>query len=86
MCIRDSRPGLRLFDGDLKGGQVDFAQRTFVYARIDAKTLVFLIICSKMLERCADAAALDAFDQAGGQFAGEIGILREILEIAPAQG
>ncbi len=38
-----------------------------------------------MLERRAHALALDALDEGGGHFAGQIGVFGEVFEVAAAQ-
>nr|BFE75005.1 hypothetical protein GCM10020092_083060 [Actinoplanes digitatis] len=38
-----------------------------------------------MLDRRADALALQPVDQRGAELAGQQGVLREVLEVAPAQ-
>ena len=80
------RPGPRLFHCGLEGRQVDLAQCALVDGCVDAEALGFLVVRRKVLQRGADALALNAFDVAGCQFAGQVGIFGEILEVAPAEG
>ncbi len=79
------RPGLRLLDGLLEGGQVDFAERAFVHLGADAEALKFLVVGGVMLERGAHAFRLHAPDEVDRQLAGQVGILGEVFEVAPPQ-
>ena len=80
------RPGPGLFDHRLERRQVDLAEGALVDQGVDAKALVFLVVGREVLERRAYTGALHAVDEAGGQLAGQEGILGEVLEIAAAQG
>ena len=78
-------PGLGLFDRALKCRQIDFAQRALVDNRIARHAAVFLAVGSKMLDARADIPALHALNEGGRQFARQIGVFAEILEVSPAQ-
>ena len=79
------RPGLRLLDGLLEGGQVDFAQGAFVHLGADAEALKFLVVGGVMLERGAHAFRLHALDEVDRQLSGQVRILGEIFKVAAPQ-
>ena len=79
------RPGLGLFDCFFKGGQVDFAQGALIHFGADAEALEFLVVGGIMLERSAHALALNAVDDAGSHFPGQVRVFGKILEVAAAQ-
>ncbi len=79
------RPGLRFLDRDLERGKVDLAEGALIHLSVDGHALIFLIVGRVVLERRPHSPALDAVDEAGRHFARQVGILREILEVAPAQ-
>ena len=79
------RPRLRPLHDTLKGRQVHLAQCALVDDNVDIEPLGFLIIDGEMLERGADAFALNPFNPGRGQFAGKIRIFRKVFEVATAQ-
>ncbi|OQA16845.1 MAG: hypothetical protein BWY63_02603 [Chloroflexi bacterium ADurb.Bin360] len=78
------RPGLGFLDRGLESRQVDFAQGTFIHLGANRHALIFLVIGCIVLERGPHTPALDAVDETGSHFASKIGVLGEILEVAPA--
>ena len=78
--------GVRLFDDDLKPGQVQFPQRPLVHHRVRCHAAQLLVVDGEVLGAGGDAFRLDAAHVGGGHLAGEIGILGEILKVAAAEG
>ena len=79
--------GLRLclFDHDLKAGEVDLPQGALVHDGVAGHPAQLLTVHREVLGAGRDAVLLDAADIARRHFTGQIGVLREILEVAAAQ-
>ena len=77
--------GLRLFDDDFKAGQVEFPQGSLVDDGVRRHAAQLLAVDGEVLGAGGDAVGLDAAHVGRGQLAGEVRVLREILEVAPAQ-
>ncbi len=80
------RPGFAFPEGDFEILQIQLPQRPHAHARVVAEPVDFLVVGRKVLDRCAHALALDAAHIGRRHFARQHGILREILEIAAAEG
>ena len=80
------RPGLCALHGLLEGGEVDFPQGTLVNHTVGGHAAVLLAVGGEVLDTGAHALALHAVNQAHGHLPRQIGILAEILKVAPAQG
>ena len=80
------RPGPPLAHGDLKGGQVDLAQRFFIDDGVVGHAPVLLAVAGEVLGAGEHAAALDAADHRRGQLAGEIRVFGIVFKAAAAQG
>ena len=91
MYIVDTRiaahDGFRLgsLDDGFKRGQVQLAHRAFVNLAVAVEALVLLIVGGKVLETGARAALLRTLHPCRAHGARNVGVLGEILEIAPAQ-
>ena len=72
-------------DHDFKGGQVQFPQGALIQNGVACHAAQFLTVGGKMLGTGRHTGGLDAAHITGGQFAGKIGILGEILKAAAAQ-
>ena len=79
------RPRPRLLDDALEAGQVDLAQRALVDVGRDAQPVGLLVVGRVVLDRRADALALQALDERRAEHAGDERVLGEVLEVAPAQ-
>ena len=77
---------LRLLDHHLKAGQVNFPQGALVHDGIRGHTAQLLTVHGKVLGAGGNAVFLDAADVGRRHFTGKVGVLREILEVAAAQG
>ena len=77
--------GVRLFDDDFKAGQVELPQGSFVDDGVRRHAAQLLAVDGEVLGAGGDAVGLDAAHVGRGQLAGEVRVLREILEVAPAQ-
>ena len=77
--------GLRLAHHDLKGREVDLAQRALVQDGVGRLAAGLLAVDGKMLGARGDAVGLDAAHIAGRHLAGKVRVLREVLEVAAAQ-
>ena len=78
-------PGLSFLHGDFKGGQVDLPQRPLVDLAVRGEALVLLTVAGEVLQACADPVFLHPPDVACAEPAGQVRILREVLETASAQ-
>ena len=78
--------GLRLLDHHLEAGQVDLPQGALVHDGIRGHAAQLLTVHSKVLGAGGNAVFLDAADIGRRHLTGKVGILREILEVAAAQG
>ena len=78
--------GLSLFDHHLKARQVDLPEGALVQDGIRGHAPQLLAVGRKVLGAGGNAAFLDAPDVGSGHFAGQIGVLREILKVPAAQG
>ena len=76
---------LALIDGDLKPGQVNFAQRALVDDGIDDHAALLLVIAREVLDAGRDPLLLNTAHIGRRHFAGEVRIFREILEVTSAQ-
>ena len=70
----------------LKGSQVQLPQGAVIENAVGGKTLVFLTVAGKVLQRCAHTVFLQAPNLRGGQQAGQQRILGEVFKIPPAAG
>ena len=77
--------GVRLFDDDFKAGQVEFPQGSLVDDGVRRHAAQLLAVDGEVLGAGGDAVGLDAAHVGRGQLAGKVRVLREILEVAPAQ-
>ena len=77
------RPGLG--DHPLEGAQVHLAQGALVDVGADPHPVGLLVVDREVLQRRADAAALQAAHPRGGQHAGQQRVLGEVLEVAAAE-
>ena len=77
--------GLCGLDDRFKRGQVQLAHRAFVNLAVAVEALVLLIVGGKVLETCACTALLRTLHPCRAHGARNVGVLGEILEIAPAQ-
>lgn len=75
----------RPFDYSFEYAEVDFPQGAFVDPRVCAHSIGFLVVGGEMLHGGPDPSGLDARGQGGGQFSRQQGVLREVLEVPPAQ-
>ena len=75
-----------LFDHDFKPGQVQLAQRALVDHRVRCHAAQLLRVDRKMFGAGRNAVGLDAPHVPCGHLAGKIRVLREILEVAAAEG
>ncbi len=80
-----NRFGLRFLYRRLKRREINFPECPLGQIRRAAHALVFLIVCGIMLHACAHVFALHAPDIGSRHFPGQIRVLGQILEIAPAQ-
>ena len=78
--------GVSLFYGDLKAGQVDLPVGPLVHHAVRVHPKGLLAVGGKVLGAGCHTLALDATDVGRRHLAGQIGILGEILKVAPAQG
>ena len=76
---------LALFDGDLEPGEVDLAQGALVDDGVDDHAALLLVVGGKVLDAAGDALLLDAAHVRRSHFAGEVRVLREVLEVTAAQ-
>ena len=76
--------GVRLFDDDFKAGQVEFPQGSLVDDGVRRHAAQLLAVDGKVFGAGGDTVGLDAAHVGRGQLAGEVRVLREILEVAPA--
>ena len=74
-----------LASDDLKPGEVDLAQRALVEDGVGRLAAHLLAVYGKVLGAGPDTVALDAAHKGGSHLAGEVGVLGEVLEVAPAQ-
>ncbi len=79
------RLGLGGLDRLLKAGQVDLPQRPLGQLGGDAHPVILLVIGGKVLDAGAHPLALHPADVGGGQLAGEVGVLRDVLKVAAAE-
>ncbi len=75
-----------LGDGGLEGRQVDLAHGALVGVGADVVAVVLLIIQGKVLDGGDDALGLDALDEWNHQDGVQIGVFREVLEVAAGHG
>ena len=78
--------GLRLLDHHLEAGQVNFPQGALVHDGIRGHAAQLLTVHGKVFGAGGNAVFLDAADVGRRHLTGKVGILREILEVAAAQG
>ena len=78
--------GLSLFDHHLKARQVDLPEGALVQDGIRGHAPQLLAVGRKVLGAGGNAVFLDAPNVGGSHFAGQIGVLREILKVPAAQG
>src|SRR5918998_920360 len=78
-------PRLAGLDHPLEGRQVDLPQGALVDLGVDPEPVGLLVVGGVVLHRGADTAGLDAVDDADGEFAGQVRILGEVLEVPSAQ-
>ena len=72
-------------DDPLEGAQVDLAQRALVDVGGDPHAVGLLVVGGEVLERRADALALQAAHERRAEDAGDERVLGEVLEVAAAQ-
>ena len=77
---------LRFLDHHLETGQVNFPQGALVHDGIRGHAAQLLTVHGKVLGAGGNAVFLDAADVGRRHLTGKVGILREILEVAAAQG
>ena len=77
--------GAGLSHHDLERGEVDLAQRALVEHRVARHAAQLLAVDREVLGAGGHSLRLDATHVAGGERACEVRILREVLEVAPAQ-
>ena len=77
--------GMALLHGDLKIGQVQLPQGPLIHHAVAGHAQQLLGVGGEVLGAGGDAVLLHALDEGGGQLARQIGVLRVVLEIAPAQ-
>ena len=82
---RHYSPGLAFLDGYLEGLQVDLFHCPFAHARIVAGAVGLLVVEGEVLDRHADAVALQAADFCSAHFACQQRIFAQILEVAAAE-
>ena len=77
------RPG----GGDhvLERGQVDLAQRALVDLGVDAEPVGLLVVGGEVLDAGAHPLALQPLDEPGRDASGQVRVLGDVLEVAPAQ-
>ena len=80
------RPGVALLHGRAERRQVDLPERPLADPGVDRAALGLLVVGRKMLHRRHDALALDAGHDLRGDRARQVGVLREVLEVAPVLG
>ena len=71
---------------DLEGGEVQLPQGALVQHRVACHAAQFLTVGGKVLGTGCHTVCLNAPDIGGCHFAGEVGVLGEILKAASAQG
>ena len=76
---------LRIFYDGFKRGQVQLAQGALINLAVAVEALVLLIVGGKVLETGARAALLRTLHPCRAHGARNVGVLGEILKIAPAQ-
>ena len=79
---RHDRPGRRLADDGLEGGEVELAQGALVDDRVEAHPEALLVVHREVLGTGADALGLDAAHQGHRGPAGQQRVLGEVLEAA----
>jgi hypothetical protein len=81
---RHDPPGAGLTDGRLEGAEVQLAQHPFVDDHVDGVALDLGVVGGEVLHGDGDAVGLDGSDGGRPEGGGELGILGEVLEGAPA--
>ncbi len=71
-------------DHDLEAAQVELAQGPLVDDRVDHHPCGLLVVGRVVLRAGGHALGLDAAHEGGGQGAGQVRVLGEVLEVAPA--
>ena len=79
------RPRLGGGDDPLERRKVDLAQGAFVDVGRDRHPVGLLVVRGEVLQGRAHPLRLDALHDGGGQLAGEVRVLGEVLEVAAAQ-
>ena len=77
---------LRFLDHHLEAGQVNFPQGALVHDGIRGHAAQLLTVHRKVLGTGGNAVFLDAADVGRSHLTGKVGVLREIFEVAAAQG
>ena len=77
--------GPRLANDDLEAPEVEFAQRALVNDGVTHQTARLLAVRREVLGTGREARLLDAAHVAGRHRAREVGVLGEVLEVAPAE-
>ena len=77
---------LRFLDHHLEAGQVNFPQGALVHDGIRGHAAQLLTVHRKVLGTGGNAVFLDAADVGRSHLTGKVGVFREILEVAAAQG
>ena len=75
-----------LFDGSLKGGQVDLAEGALADDGVGGEAGVFAVVGGEVLDGGGDVLGLDSVDVADGDLGGEEGVFAEVLEVAAVHG
>src|SRR5450759_67196 len=78
------RQGLGLANGPLERGHVQLAQRPLGHVYVEVLTIRLGVVANVVLRTTAHAPRLQAADVGTGDPSGQERVLRELLEVAPA--
>ena len=78
--------GAALLHSDLKAGEVQLTQGALVHHAVAGHAQQLLTVGGEVLDTGGRPLGLDAPHQGGGQLAGQIGVLGEVLEVPAPQG
>ena len=78
--------GAALLHGDLKPGEVQLPECALVHHAVAGHAQQLLAVGGEVLDAGGRPLGLDAPHQGGGELAGQIGVLREVLKVPAPQG
>ena len=85
VVCRHDRARLGFFDSNFERLKVDLSECSFADNLLDAETLGFLLVRREMFDGSRDASRLHTEHILSSELAGQVGILREALEVTTTE-